>query len=96
MNIILHPAAEKEFSFAFHWYEKQMKGLGSEFSKAIDDTINKIKTSPLSFPVCYKTLRKAIIMKFPYIILFNIVQPNIRIIAIFHTSRSPLEWNTRK
>ena len=96
MSIIFHPAAEREFSDAFQWYDKQVKGLGAEFFKAIDEAIQRIENTPLIFPVCYMTLRKAVIKNFPYIILFQIVRADIKIIAIFHTSRNPFSWTERK
>ncbi len=96
MNVILHPAAEREFSEAFKWYEKRMTGLGTEFSNMIDETVHRVKNSPLSFPICYKTVPKAVLKKFPYILLFSMNNSDIMIIAISHTGRNPLEWHKRK
>lgn len=95
MSVILHPAAENEFLEAFKWYEKQLTGLGEEFTGAIDEAIKRIQAAPLSFPLCYKTVRMAVIKNFPYKVLFTVLGSDITVIAIFHTSRNPLDWYKR-
>ena len=84
-----HPEAEKEFRESILWYSRQQRGLELEFVLSIDETIERIKKNPEQFPQVYKHLRRAIVKKFPFILLFEIALPDINIIAVFHSKRNP-------
>jgi|BarGraIncu00222A_1022003.scaffolds.fasta_scaffold96259_2 plasmid stabilization system protein ParE len=84
-----HPEAEKEFRESILWYSKQQKGLEIEFVLSIDETIERIKRSPEQFPKVYRHLRRAVIKKFPFVILYELSLTDINIVAIFHSKRNP-------
>lgn len=95
MRITFHPEAEVEFNEAVLWYSKQSIGLDIEFVRCIDEAINKINRNPDSFSISYKQLRKTVVKKFPFIILYESLKDEIRIIAVFHTRRNPKNWQKR-
>ncbi|MFA6597007.1 MAG: type II toxin-antitoxin system RelE/ParE family toxin [Ignavibacteriaceae bacterium] len=95
MRITFHPEAEVEFNEAVLWYSKQSIGLDIEFVRCIDEAVNRINRNPDSFPITYKQLRKTVLKKFPFIILYESLKDEIRIIAVFHTRRNPKNWQKR-
>lgn len=95
MRITFHPEAETEFNEAALWYGKQGVGLDIEFLRCIDESINRILRNPESFPITHKQLRKTVVKKFPFIILYESLKDEIRIMAIFHTRRNPKNWQKR-
>jgi plasmid stabilization system protein ParE len=95
MHISFHPNAEAEFNEAALWYGKQRQGLDIEFVKCIDEAINRVKREPDSYPFAYKHIRKTIVKRFPFILLYENLKEEIRIIAIFHTRRAPKQWMKR-
>ena len=94
-KIELHETAEEELWEAIDWYDQQKNKLGREFAKAIEEFVAKIKTQPFLFPKIKKNKRKAVLKRFPYIIVFEIIGETIFILAIFHTKRNPKIWQKR-
>jgi len=95
LRITFHPEAEAEFNEAAFWYNQQSIGLDTEFVRCIDEAINRINRNPDSFPLTHKQLRKTVVKKFPFIILYESLKDEIRIMAIFHTKRNPKNWQKR-
>ena len=94
--VIISTEAESDLTQAYLWYEKQVEGLGSEFLLCVDACIQNITRSPKIFQKVHKNIRRALIRRFPYGI-FDIEQPDhIMIIAVFHASRDPSRWQSRK
>lgn len=94
-ELIIRPEAETEMTDAFDWYEKMMKGLGSEFLLAVDATFQGILRSPRQYPVVYKTVRRALLRRFPHKVFFIPEENRIVVIAVFHTRRNPKHWQER-
>ena len=64
-ELILRPDAEAELTEAFEWYKARVPGLGLEFIRSVDSILNSISRNPLSYPIVYKTIRRALTRKFP-------------------------------
>ena|SRR3989304_9858443 len=96
MNIRLHPDAEAEFRDAFTWYEHQRKGLGSEFMLCADEAIERIRRNPEMFPEVHNHIRRVVIRRFPFGVFYDVAEPEIRILAIYHSRRDPSRWKSRK
>ncbi|AUS99843.1 addiction module toxin RelE [Nostoc sp. CENA543] len=94
-NLIIQPEAEYDIQDVFEWYESQNLGLGSEFVRAVDVCLSGIGRNPLAYQVIYKQVRRALIRRFPYIILYVFDQDTVSVIACFHAKRDPKQWLER-
>ncbi len=94
-SVFFHQAAKEEFLSARDYYDDLNFGLGKSFITEIEKTINIIKRNPLAYPIIKKNIRKAVIMKFPYSILYIIEKDNIYLLALMHQKRKPLYWKNR-
>ena len=94
-ELILRPEAEAELAEAFEWYESRVPGLGLEFIRSVDSLLNSISRNPLSYPVVYKTIRRALTRKFPYEIFFVVETEAIAVLAVLHAKRNPKRWRER-
>ncbi|MBE0572748.1 MAG: type II toxin-antitoxin system RelE/ParE family toxin [Ignavibacteriaceae bacterium] len=70
-------------------------GLGEKFVTEIERCLNIIKTNPLAYPVTKQNVRKAVIIKFPFSILYRVDGNVIYILAVMHQKREPLYWAER-
>jgi plasmid stabilization system protein ParE len=95
MRVRVLPEAEKELLEAAHWYSQQSVGLDYEFIRCIDEATARIGRTPLMFPVVHRGRRRIIVKRFPYSIIFDVMEDEILIYAIFHFSRSPKRWKRR-
>lgn len=94
--IIFTRAARKELIDAQDWYENEAPGLGRRFRLSVDALIERISAGPRQFPVVYKNVRRGLVRRFPYAILFVLqADESITVIACFHGSRDPVQWEKR-
>ena len=94
-EITVQPAAEAEITEAFRWYEDKSEGLGSEFMRALDAALSAIQRSPNAYAVVHKQVRRAVLRRFPYAIFYLYENEKIIVIACFHASRDPKQWQDR-
>ncbi len=95
LNLIVRPEAEQDIKEAYVWYEDRMHGLGTQFINAVDETMSLVSTEPEIFQKVYRTLRRALIQRFPYGIFYTIGPGSIVILAVMHTARQPSKWKQR-
>jgi plasmid stabilization system protein ParE len=93
--IRLTKEAKVDLTEASSWYEVQQTGLGDELVSAVDQTLDRIKFSPLVFPMVYGDIRRALAPRFPYDIFYLIEHSEIIVLAIIHESRHDSNWQNR-
>ena len=92
--------AETDLLEAALWYEDRRENLGLEFHEAIIETCQEIGRNPARFPAyeCApqgKDVRRAIVNRFPYVVIFEDRQDGPVIIAVAHSSRDSRFWLNR-
>lgn len=91
-----HNLAELELNEAAAFYESEVAGLGLAFLDEVERSINQIRAHPEAAPRILQVVRRRILRRFPYSILFSFVGGKIRILAIASQKRRPLYWRNRK
>lgn len=81
--------AEVEYSSAFQYYENQQSGLGNKFEIETEYLMNQLKVNPYLFQRKYKHYREANLKRFPYFIVYEIIDRSVIIHSFFHTRRDP-------
>ena len=95
MYIDFHELAEKELLDSRDFYDDLVPDLGRKFILEVEHIINRIKSNPLAFPVYFKNYRKALLRKFPYSVIYRIVEDKVYILAVAHQKRRPKYFATR-
>lgn len=95
MNVVFSNFAKLELEDAIAYYELEHSGLGINFKKEIQKNIERIKKFPLAASIERGEIRKSLLHKFPYKILYSIESDHIFIIAIAHQHRKPDYWIER-
>lgn len=95
VDVVFHPGAEDELKEAILWYGNQQKGLDIEFVRCIDDAIQKIKRNPGIYPIEFENYRKKVVRRFPFKIIYEIMDDHIYILAVFHSRRNPNQVKIR-
>ncbi len=96
LSIVTRPAAAAEIEAAYLWYERERQGLGEEFLEAVNYFVGVIAEHPQRFPVVHRDLRRALLRRFPYSILYRLVAGHIVVVACFHSKRRPTTWRARR
>jgi plasmid stabilization system protein ParE len=94
-QLIVRPEAEAEMTDAFDWYEERVPGLGSDFLLCVDAAFSAILRSPQQFPPVHKTVRRALIRRFPYEVFFVEDDKRVVVLSVFHAKRNPKRWRER-
>jgi toxin ParE1/3/4 len=88
-------AAESDLVEAIDWYEQQSAGLGAQLLEEVAALRERLATNPFQVPVLYRDARRASLRRFPYILIFRVRDEEVRLLAVFHTSRNPRRWRSR-
>ncbi|NLO02617.1 MAG: type II toxin-antitoxin system RelE/ParE family toxin [Bacteroidales bacterium] len=94
-NIELSEEAENDFENSYQYYFSDSPKVANAFFQSVNTSLATIRSTPFSFPVVHKGLRKYTIKKFPFIIYYQVSNNSIKVLAIFHTSRDPRIWKKR-
>src|SRR5262245_52810411 len=89
------PEARDEYDQAADWYEQQRPGLGVDFIARVREVLQRIAANPRIHGVVYQDVRKAVVRRFPYVVLYREDQGEVVVISVFHTSRDPSIWQSR-
>jgi len=96
VNIIrFHELARRELLDARDYYDDLVYRLGEKFVIEVERCLNIIKTNPLAYPVVKQNVCKAVVIKFPFSILYRLEKDNIYILAVMHQKRKPKYWVER-
>jgi plasmid stabilization system protein ParE len=95
MSYSFHEDAEKEFNTAIQYYEECQVGLGLRFSHEILDAIKRICEYPDAWSLIDSKTRRCLTNRFPFGVLYRVVDNQIRIMAIMHLHRKPDYWMGR-
>ena len=88
-TVVISDAAEEMANDAYGWYEEQQGGVGALFLSELQKVFIKLANDPLLYAKRKNEIRGIVIPKFPYIVMFEVFQKEVRIYSIFHTSRRP-------
>jgi plasmid stabilization system protein ParE len=94
-KLILRPEAEAELAEAVDWYETRGKGLGADFMRAVDATMATIHRSPDQYQIIRGQVRRAVLRRFPYSLIYVASEHEVIVPACFHGRRDPQRWIER-
>ena len=95
MKYSFHPEAESEFIGAINYYEDKEKGLGYDFALEAYSTIQRILAHPKAWTVIEDNIRRSLLRRFPFGILYLHTEKEIFIVAVMHLNREPGYWKER-
>ncbi|GBE11203.1 hypothetical protein BMS3Abin12_01782 [bacterium BMS3Abin12] len=96
MSFSFHPEAEEEFNKAIEYYEEVEPGLGYDFALEIYSTIQRSVEFPKAWSVIEGEIRRSLVRRFPYGVLYSEEQKEIFIVAVMNLHRNPDYWKRRK
>jgi len=94
------PEIAGELAEAVLWYEERKEGLGTEFLAEIEATLPLVSARPRSFPQLQGLdpvleIRRALLERFPYALVFLVRPDEVRVLAVAHARRRPEYWLSR-
>ena len=93
--VILRRIAQAEFDDAADWYEGQRAGQGAAFTAAVRQVLAGLASRPEAHPEVHGDVREALVARYPYAVYYRAGPDQVAVLAVFHTSRDPGEWQRR-
>jgi plasmid stabilization system protein ParE len=95
MKLTIHPMAWAEYREAARYLKLRKHGLAESFLAEIKEGLQQILASPQTYPVIGGGVRRYLIRRFPYGILYRWEGDEISVFAIMHMRREPDYWKPR-
>ena len=89
-QVVILEKAFQEIENARDYYENNQINLGTSFTKEVFSILEILETNPLLFPVKFKNISEAVLNKFPFVVIFEVLPNNeIIVLSVFHFRRNP-------
>lgn len=96
LRLVFRAEALAELRTARDWYAAQASGLELEFARAVDAALARISRFPDSYPVVETDIRRVMLRRFPYQLLYAREGNDLVILACYHFRREPRSWRSRR
>ena len=84
-----HRLADRELNEAAQYYELEKPGLGSSFLREVDRCLRAIEKHPEAGLILLGSVRRRLLRRFPYALLYTVKPDSIRILAVMNLNTAP-------
>jgi plasmid stabilization system protein ParE len=95
VNVRFLVPAQKELDDAVVWYNDRTRELGQAFLDEFDRAVRRALVFPLSYPEVAPELRRCLLNRFPYGIIYGLDGESLVVVAVAHLHRAPRYWMDR-
>jgi toxin ParE1/3/4 len=95
MRVIYHPDAEAELIEVAQFYNRRVPGLGEDFLDAVDAAVNIVVEAPERWRPVERDVRRYLLSRFPFAIIYRALPDHVRVLAVKHHSRERDYWMNR-
>lgn len=93
--IIFAEEARADALEAYRYYEERQAGLGTRFRDHLELALRRVQRSPERYPLVYRSLRRTLVDRFPYLIFYRTVGDAVLVVAVMHGRQNPKTWMSR-
>lgn len=87
-----NPQARMELREAAAYYGLESAALRERFLLAVEEALEQVLAHPEAAAVVRGDIRRHLLRRFPYGLLYVIRSSEVRILAVMHQRRRPLYW----
>jgi toxin ParE1/3/4 len=88
-RVLSRPHADADVDDVAAWYDAERPGLGDDFVEAVHAIAMRIAENATQFPIVSAVVRRALMRRFPYGVLFVVEDRTATILAVLHLHRGP-------
>jgi len=92
MPVSFHDLAKLELNEAAEYYDSESAGLGQAFITEVERCTEEIVRYPDAGLVTRGSIRRRLIRRFPYALLYRAKPKEIRVLAVMNLKRRPAYW----
>lgn len=95
MDVLFTTIARQELEDAASYLEAEFEGLGNSFKEEIESAARRLGRFPLAWSIERGEIRRCLVHRFPYKLLYSVESDHILIVAVAHQHRRPDYWIDR-
>jgi len=95
-HAVFHRLAERELIDAAEYFEHESAGLGVAFLAEVERCVADIAAFPRGGTEVGASVRRRLVRRFPYAVLYSVKPDHIRVLAIMNVRRRPGYWVERE
>ena len=95
-SIRYHPLFDSDVLAAAKWYDARQEGLGSDFAKRVQFATSALIADPERHTSIEYGLRYWPIVRFPYVVFYDLTDVEVLVLGVMHTSQESTKWLERR
>jgi plasmid stabilization system protein ParE len=95
MKALFAREAQTEFEEAQCYYENKEAGLGEAFAESVRQGLRIVLSRPAAGRIEFEDVRRVILKRFPYKLLYIVESDHLMVVAVAHQSRQSQYWLSR-
>jgi plasmid stabilization system protein ParE len=96
VGVVWARVAKLDIKDAARWYQREYSpSVANQFLDAVERCVSQAAEHPEAHELVFATLRKALLNDFPYSVYYTFQRRRIKVIAVMHWRRNPLDWQAR-
>ena len=92
MRVLFTRIARQELEDAVRFYELEYSGLGRRLKEEVRKAALRVAEYPKAWSIERGEVRKCLLHKFPYKLMYSVEEDHILVIAVAHQHRKPDYW----
>jgi plasmid stabilization system protein ParE len=89
------PGARRDFDESFDWYAARSTRTAQRFVAAVDAALTTLADDPMRFASPDGMHHECPVKKFPFRIVYRLLDDEVLIVAVAHAKRRPGYWRDR-
>ena len=95
LEVRFHPETRRELRAAVQFYAKEAAGLGRDLVQEVRAAVTRIAEWPESGSPTEDDVHRAVLARFPFTLIYQVLPQGIEIIAVMHQRQKPGYWEGR-
>jgi len=95
-RVSYHRLVRRELNEAAQYDESESPGLGAAFLDEVEHCTRAIANFPEAAPLITETIRRRLLLRFPYELLYTIKSDRVHVLAVMNLKRRPMYWVGRE
>jgi len=88
--------SKKEILVALAYYFEESSDAATKFRATLKYAVTQISEFPHRYPILIDDLRRVVLLRFPFIVVYQICDDHIYVVAVAHAKRFPFYWKRDK
>ena len=89
------PEARAEILEAASWYRERSPRAARDFTRRVEAATRRIARYPFRYPRIRGEVRRLVMARFPYSIIYLVTNDEVVVLSCFHQRRDPAVWIAR-